>query len=105
MWERGARVVVNSGDEGKRITDSASSLLERLHKSHSQLGESISVKELAWKGLLIGTTFGTAFQVTHNNGNLPVRYTYCISTQKLALPHAAVLGGVTPNERGSGTFC
>ena len=48
--------------------------IQRLLEAQSQLlGAGVSIKELLSKSLIASLTFGTAFQVTHNNGLLPVR--------------------------------
>ena len=47
--------------------------VQRLTSAQQQLQQGgVSTKELLWRSLLAGLTFGTLFQVTHNNGFLPV---------------------------------
>ena len=47
--------------------------VQRLISAQQQLQQGgASTKELLWRSLLVGLTFGTLFQVTHNNGFLPV---------------------------------
>ena len=48
--------------------------VQRLLEAQEQLkADGLSLPGLLGRALLVGLTFGTAFQVTHNNGLLPVR--------------------------------
>ena len=46
--------------------------VQRVLDAQESLQQSVDVKKLLTQSLLVGLTFGTAFQVTHNNGLLPV---------------------------------
>lgn len=47
--------------------------LNELTKAQSELkGKGVSIPDLLQKSFVASLTFGTAFQVTHNNGLLPV---------------------------------
>lgn len=46
--------------------------VERIFQSQRQLSDSISITSLLQQSLIVSVTFGFAFQVTHNNGLLPV---------------------------------
>jgi hypothetical protein len=48
--------------------------VQRILVAQEDLQQSgVSIKKLLSQSLLVGLTFGTVFQVTHNNGLLPVR--------------------------------
>ena len=46
--------------------------VQRVLEAQESLQQEVDVKKLLTQSLLVGLTFGTAFQVTHNNGLLPV---------------------------------
>lgn len=51
----------------------ASGPVQRLVQAQQQLeADGLSFPALLGRAALVGVTFGTAFQVTHNNGLLPV---------------------------------
>ena len=48
--------------------------MQRLIQAQQQLeADGLSLPALLGRAALVGLTFGTAFQVTHNNGLLPVQ--------------------------------
>lgn len=49
-----------------------SGLVERVFEAQEQLQQEISIKKLLQQSLIVSLTFGVVFQVTHNNGLLPV---------------------------------
>ena len=62
----------------KKVGSTAKSIsqagpVQRLKDANEQLQEGgVSIKKLLTQALIVGVTFGTVFQVTHNNGLLPV---------------------------------
>lgn len=73
--ERGTDVVKTQADlrAERRAQLSDGSIWKAVQDAHQRLSaEDVSVSNLLGTGLLLGLTFGTAFQPTHNNGYLPV---------------------------------
>ncbi len=63
------------------------SILKAVVDAHQRLtNEGVDVKKLLGTGLVLGLTFGTAFQPTHNNGYLPVSSCHVHRKTQLLLP-------------------
>ena len=73
--ERGVDVIKTQSDlrAERREQLSEGNIWKGIQDAHQRLtAEDVSVSNLLGTGLLLGLTFGTAFQPTHNNGYLPV---------------------------------
>ena len=89
MWH-----IMQAKDGVRKAVKSAESLgpVQRLIQAQEQLEvNGLSVRALLGRAALVGLTFGTAFQVTHNNGLLPVRPTIHNLRMKFFL-HASQFG-------------
>jgi len=52
--------------------------VQRVLDAQESLQQSVDIKKLLTQSLLVGLTFGTVFQVKHNNGLLPVSPLFCL---------------------------
>lgn len=74
--KRGADIVKTQADlrEERREQLGDGNIWEAVVESHQRLAQDVDIKKLLGTAFVIGVTFGTAFQPTHNNGFLPVSY-------------------------------
>ena len=72
--KRGANIVKTQADlrQERREQLGDGNIWEAVVDSHQRLAEDVDIKKLLGTAFVIGVTFGTAFQPTHNNGYLPV---------------------------------
>ena len=72
--KRGANIVKTQADLRKERREQLGdgNIWEAIVDSHQRLAEDVDIKKLLGTAFVIGVTFGTAFQPTHNNGYLPV---------------------------------
>ena len=71
--------------------------IDRYFAAQNKLQESgVSIPDLLQKSLIVSLTFGTAFQVTHNNGLLPVWSSLCPSSTSACLLWLLKTAGISP---------
>ena len=76
--------MMQAKEGARKAAKTAESLgpVQRLVQAQEQLeADGLSLPALLGRAALVGLTFGTAFQVTHNNGELPVQSRPCRSTR------------------------
>jgi len=76
-FQRTVRVTAIAKKQRQKASKTAKEVLpagpvQRVLEAQDSLQQSVDVKKLLTQSLLVGLTFGTAFQVTHNNGLLPI---------------------------------